>query len=351
MSEQDQNSRQLLSRRLLEAAKMGNDDTIRDLISAGADVKARDPQTQYTVLMHAAETNPNPEVLEILLEAGADPNDSTAPAMSGYKRGFSALHCAAANTGNSHGVQALLDAGANPTAVNEGGQTALYFAYTADAVQSLVHANAGLGRPKPATTPYHTLIAASAIGTQGLQVTDLSPAIRELAVSGIDPCSYDSNGFTPLMLVAGVGFGNLNVLQAIVDLSKQCGLELRNDQGQTALHVAATSMPGDDHNLSVIGSLLLAGADVSARGSHGITPLEMAKYDRRLAESMVREEPTVEQKNRLKHARAIEGVLKASTATQGVQAAQSARNSSSCLTSAVMWAVMLSFGASLARQL
>jgi len=138
---------------LIEAAKKGDADTIRRLLSAGADVGVTDAQGA-TALMHAAYRG-DLGMVSLLLGAGAevnaaDPAGWTALMKSCYnselKHGFAdvakALIDAGANVeapigygvrplmlaagyGETAVVEALLQAGADVLAKNEGGYTAL----------------------------------------------------------------------------------------------------------------------------------------------------------------------------------------------------------------------------------
>ncbi|MCY3547366.1 MAG: hypothetical protein F4Z31_13495 [Gemmatimonadetes bacterium] len=121
------------------AAERGHDAVARALIAAGAAVGAGTRIGNYTPLHLAARTGHGAVVVR-LLEAGADPNAVTT------NSGVTALHLAAGAVGRVEAVTALLDHGADPNA-REGsaGQTPLMFAAAANrtaAVTALLEAGA-----------------------------------------------------------------------------------------------------------------------------------------------------------------------------------------------------------------
>lgn len=115
--------------------------TLQDLqaaISNGADVNAQD-RAGWTSLMLAAWYNQNPDIVRILLKAGADVNAQV--------NGTTALMFAAMLNSNPEVITALLNAGADVKAKNIWGQTALDYAQRnaklkeTDALQRLENAS------------------------------------------------------------------------------------------------------------------------------------------------------------------------------------------------------------------
>ncbi len=105
---------------LMLAARLGHSAVVAKLLAAGAVVDAIDDRG-FTALFHGCydpdEDRGHPEVVELLLGAGADKE-----ATIGY--GVRPLMYAAGN-GEAGVVQALLQGGADPLARNEVGRTAL----------------------------------------------------------------------------------------------------------------------------------------------------------------------------------------------------------------------------------
>ena len=102
---------------LHSAAYKGHADVVELLLAEGADVNASE-EDGGTALLKAAAAGNEPSIA-LLLAAGADANTARAS--------VSALHYAAYG-GHMGSVQALLDAGADPTCEDEGGNSALSYA-------------------------------------------------------------------------------------------------------------------------------------------------------------------------------------------------------------------------------
>nr|MCR4819145.1 ankyrin repeat domain-containing protein [Fretibacterium sp.] len=113
---------------LMAAAANNKPEVVSLLLKAGADVNAMD-QYGGSALMAAAANNRNPEVISLLLKAGADVNAEIA---SGLFEGMTVLMVAAANNSNPEVISLLLQAGADVgTTIRSGyfeGGTVMMFA-------------------------------------------------------------------------------------------------------------------------------------------------------------------------------------------------------------------------------
>ena len=99
----------------------GTPEQIQKELDAGADVNDQEGTLGFTPLMWAAGQNPNPEVIVVLLKAGARVNARSAG-------GMTPLMWAAARNRNPEVIAALLDAGADATAKDSQGRTAIDYA-------------------------------------------------------------------------------------------------------------------------------------------------------------------------------------------------------------------------------
>ncbi|MGA2641744.1 MAG: caspase family protein [Spirochaetia bacterium] len=118
----DVNARYTIGRTLLMAAAQSNPDpeVITTLLKAGADVNAKD-EAGDTALMWAARQNPNASGISRLAQAGADVNAKD-------NAGDTALILAAYSNPSSEVVATLLRAGADVNAKDNAGDTALILA-------------------------------------------------------------------------------------------------------------------------------------------------------------------------------------------------------------------------------
>ena len=99
----------------------GTPEQVQKEVDAGADVNAQENTLGFTPLMWAAGLNPNPEVITVLLKAGAHINARAAG-------GMTPLMSAAARNKNPEVIAALLDAGADTKAKDSQGRTAFDYA-------------------------------------------------------------------------------------------------------------------------------------------------------------------------------------------------------------------------------
>jgi len=111
---------------LNRAASEGNLQSIRALLTAGADVNGRSPNGR-TALMTAALAG-NTQVVDLLLANGANPN------ITDYKEGRTAL-IIAAEGGHTEVARSLLKAGADPNSKDRLGETAMSNAQRLNRVQ------------------------------------------------------------------------------------------------------------------------------------------------------------------------------------------------------------------------
>ena len=271
---------------------------VRDCLEAGADLH----DTYWGHLFHtAARSSPDPAVIAVLIEAGADANAHAAG-------GGTPLHSAAADNPHPAVIVALLEAGADPNARDLDGLTPLHVAALTndnpDVITTLVQAGADPSARGPAgLTPLHMAwnqlwpgIRPAAVrellrlGADRLARDDLGqiadPAhcdhwttttFAQLAgpadftrclEQGADVLAPDDQGNTPLH--RATENEDASVLAALLDVGAE--LEVRNRRGHTPLHTAVSN-----GNLAAMTALLDAGADIEADagGFYG-TPLTHA---------------------------------------------------------------------------
>jgi ankyrin repeat protein len=302
---------------LMWAVAQRHPDIVQLLIGARADIRARSltyaqtvvgEQTQragreelnYTVLrggatplLFSARVG-DVESARLLLKAGADPNDS-------QPDGVSAL-VLAAHSGNGNVAALLLEHGADPNAFGSG-YTALHAAILRsdlNLVKALLArgANSNLRMTKGTpirrdTTDWN--LPALLIGSTPylLAAKFLEPDIMQVLVAGgADPGLTMPDGANAVMLAAGMGssktasrrgiekidFGKVEpesrVRDAVVAAVGLGGaVNAANQNGDTALHVAAAL--GSE---TVIQVLVERGASINVKNRRGITPLLAAMF-------------------------------------------------------------------------
>ncbi len=334
---------------LMTAARAGNAATVRVLLARGADPNARDDFRGQTALMWAAARN-NAAAVHALAELGADVHARTESAgrpAAGNRlfyapppTGFTALTFAARG-GHLDALRVLLEAGADINDTLSDGQSALVVAvananwaladYMLDrgadpnlagagwnALHQLVRTrrmNTGFGFPGPipsgAVDSIDVLRKMIALGgdvdarmtANGMKdgqrnrlnrlgatpfflaakVTDVE-AMRLLVKAGADATVPNADGTTPLMVAAGVAIWNpgedggslpgqedevLEAVKLCVELGNP--IDAANYRGMTALHGAAFRGANN-----VVEYLVEQGADLDARTALGYSPLAIA---------------------------------------------------------------------------
>ncbi len=209
------------------------------LLALGADPNRPDGQGRTPLLLAASVEGP--EVIEALLNAGADPqgvrDSSGDPALPGSVSGdASALHAAAAS-GHPEVVRLLLDAGVDPDVPNAPAPTPLHLAVMESRSNRWAFLDAAPGAPSPM-------------------------ALRALLLleAGADPNVRTADGDTPLHLAVWLPDSTLvaELVRAGADLAA------RNNNGETPLHIARAR-----NSLPAVRALLERGADPDARDNSG----------------------------------------------------------------------------------
>ncbi len=186
---------------------------VRVLLEGGADPEFR---TSYglTVLTHAAETNPDPEVYKALIEAGADVNAPTGT-------GTTAIMIAAGRFDSPEILRILVDAGADVNARVMGG------------------------------TKYGVPALCSAISSNKLG------EVRLLLEASADPNAYVLDGYTALTYALSLHNQDREIIGALIADGAKANIV--DKEGQTPLMLAA--MKSDDPEIVKI--LVDNGANVN----------------------------------------------------------------------------------------
>ncbi len=273
---------------LMWAAQNGEDEIVELLLESGADPDARGP-SGLTALMRAAY-NDHPEIAADLIKHGAELEErsvsaATALAFAAGRGSVASLEVLAkaeadlntgekdartplwlaAQRGDVNVVRALLKAGADLKAPDRYGRSALMSAAAeghVDVMKLLVKAGADV---KARTREGDTALGFAA----GQGRVD---AVRFLLEMHADPNARLVNGASALMIAAAKGRDDVagTLLKAGADV------KARDRKGATALMYAA-----GQGRLDVIRTLLKAGSEINAweSGGRGFTALMMAVWD------------------------------------------------------------------------
>ncbi len=186
--------------RFFEVCRKGTPAEIRTAINEGAFMFVGvGNEKGETALHYAAQYNPDPEAIRVLLKAGAGVNAKTREknALSEWERrsgNLTPLHVAVMNDGGVEVVKALLEAGADPNARSEFSETPLHWAFFThspheESVALLLKAGAQIeARNSVGSTPLHVAAQNSAN----------SEVILLLLKAGADGRAKDGHGRKPI---------------------------------------------------------------------------------------------------------------------------------------------------------
>jgi ankyrin repeat protein len=236
---------------LVNAAYRDDLSAVRQLVLTSENVNAFDKLTNTSALAYAVEHS-NRDIVQALLSAGADVNARNS-------EGVSPLMYLGENA-SADLVKDLLSAGANPNSVDESGMTPL-LQVAGNVPFQVVKTLLAAGADATAKDNEDTTVLMNAAGNADVRVLKL------LLSAATDPGGQNENGETALMMAVRSGRAdNVRVL-----LGTGIAVDAKDENGSTALMQAVANEEPEVTKL-----LLEKGADVNNKDEDGTTALALA---------------------------------------------------------------------------
>ncbi|MEK7792957.1 MAG: ankyrin repeat domain-containing protein [Candidatus Hydrogenedentota bacterium] len=275
---------------IFQATKAGDEKIVKQYLDQGVDIHQRDARNNSLIWL-AVESD-DPVVLEMILAAGANPNDpkgryevrplhetaydsklSMTQALLDHRAdvnaadfdGFTPLLRAASNN-QPETVKLLLQSGSYPLAKNKGLETLLHIASLRQSLpisQLAIDAGVDVNAKGPSLMTALQIVAAS----------DRLDLVQLLLDHAADATAPDTNGVTPLH--AAAQSGSVAVVRAIIKAGAELNARTLNDETPLLLAARAGS-------LEAARALIDAGADLTLEDNEGHTPLLTALRQSRM---------------------------------------------------------------------
>jgi ankyrin repeat protein len=276
-------------RRLIEAVKNGNRETVRVLLKQRLPVNAAD--SDGTTALHWAVRSNDDETVQLLLRAGAN-------AKLADRYGITPLTLAAEN-GNAATIELLIKAGADPNAALPEGETPIMTAARTgkpDALKALIAHGANVNAREQRfgetalmwAAAENNAAAVKVLAEAGAELNERSTLLKfpefKFITSGMVTTSLPRGGWTPLMYAARQG--SVNAAQALADAGAD--MNLTDPEGSTAMVVAIINAHFD-----LASMLVHKGADPNVPDSTGMGALYAAVDMHTLGPMLSRPNPKV----------------------------------------------------------
>ena len=241
---------------LMTACENGNIDAIDVLLNAGANPNIADTES-VTCIHHAVNGGCNKEILQAIINLVADINASNMD-------GETAL-LIACKKGNIDAIDILLNAGADPNIADSVGVTCIqhvvFEACSKETLQAIINHGADVN----STNKNNVTSLMTACENGNIDAIDV------LLNAGANPNIADTEGVTCIHHAVNGGC-NKEILQAIISLVAD--INASNMDGETALLIACQK-----GNIDAIDILLNAGADPNIADSVGVTCIQHVVFE------------------------------------------------------------------------